>query len=101
MNSPEPQWFLRVNPLRRSRLADPGQRRLLGELVRAEAELADAAEPCSQVLYERIGTAASDAERRELIALRRAIHNGRAPRKESDSPAARTPAVARWLAAHQ
>lgn len=101
MNSPEPQWFLRVNPLRRSRLADPAQRRLLNELARAEAELADAAEPCSQVLYERIGAAGSDAERRELIALRRAIHNGRAPRKESGTPAARTPAVARWLAAHQ
>ncbi|MFI0241760.1 hypothetical protein [Streptomyces sp. NPDC016845] len=101
MTSPEPQWFLRVNPLRRSRLADPEQRRLLSELARAEAELADAAEPCSQVLYERIGAAGSDAERRELIALRRAIHNGRALRKESDSPAARTPAVARWLAAHQ
>ncbi|MEU6392996.1 hypothetical protein [Streptomyces sp. NPDC046939] len=101
MTIPEPQWFLRVNPLRRSRLADPGQRRLLHQLAAVEAELAEAAEPCSQVLYERIGAAGSDAERRELIALRRAIHNGRAPRKEADSPATRTPAVARWLAAHE
>ena len=55
MTSPEPQWFLRVNPLRRARLADPEQRRLLGELATAEAELAEAAEVCSQELYERIG----------------------------------------------
>ena len=98
MTSPEPQWFLRVNPLRRARLADPEQRRLLGDLATAEAELAEAAEVCSQELYERIGAAASDAERRELIALRRAIHNGRAPKKTPESLEA-TPSVARWLAA--
>ena len=85
MTSPEPQWFLRVNPLRRTRLADPGQRRLLDELTLAEAELTEAAELCSQELYERIGAAASDAERRGLIALRRSIHNGRAPK---NAPAA-------------
>ncbi|WP_217142846.1 lantibiotic dehydratase [Streptomyces sp. AC627_RSS907] len=101
MTTPEPQWFLRVNPLRRSRLADPEQRRLLRELTESEAELAAAAELCSQELYERIGAVESDTERRELIALRRAIHNGRAPRKAPESPEARTPAVRRWLAAHQ
>ncbi|GAB2956852.1 hypothetical protein GCM10023080_015270 [Streptomyces pseudoechinosporeus] len=98
MTSPEPQWFLRVNPLRRSRLADPELRRLLDELTRAEAELAKAAEICSQELYERIGAVESDAERRELIALRRAIHNGRAPRRTPEAP---TPAVTGWLTAYE
>lgn len=98
MTSPESQWFLRVNPLRRARLADPAQRRLLGELALAETELATAAEVCSQELYESIGTAASDEERRALIALRRSIHNGRAPK---NTPGAPTPAVAHWLAAYQ
>ncbi|MEV5437772.1 lantibiotic dehydratase [Streptomyces sp. NPDC052682] len=97
MTSPEPQWFLRVNPLRRARLADPDLRRLTRELAGVETELAEAAAQCSQELYERIGAAGSDAERRDLIALRRAIHNGRAPKK---TPAAEVPSVARWLAAH-
>jgi len=96
--APEPQWFLRVNPLRRARLADPDQRRTLDELTSAEAELTDAADRCSQELYERIGAAASDAERRELIALRRSIHNGRAPKK---APAGPSPAVTRWLRAYE
>ncbi|MEW1871798.1 hypothetical protein AB0420_27430 [Streptomyces caelestis] len=98
MTSPEPQWFLRVNPLRRARLADPELRRLLTGLAAAEAELAEAAEACSQELYERIGAVESDAERRELIALRRAIHNGRAPRKAPADRVAQIPSVARWLA---
>ncbi|WP_405700035.1 lantibiotic dehydratase family protein [Streptomyces sp. NBC_01383] len=98
MTSPEPQWFLRVNPLRRARLGDPGQRTLLAGLAAAETELAAAADACSQELYESIGTAASDDERRALIALRRSIHNGRAPKKTPQDP---TPAVAHWLAAYQ
>lgn len=97
MTSPEPQWFLRVNPLRRTRLADPELRGLLRRLAGVEAELARAAEVCSQELYERIGAAGSDAERRELIALRRAIHNGRPPRSASGDTVAQVPSVARWL----
>ncbi|MER7661954.1 hypothetical protein [Streptomyces sp. NPDC096193] len=90
----EPLWFLRVNPLRRSRLSDPAQRRLLDELATVEETLTAAAEECSEELYHRIAAATDDTERRDLIALRRSIHNGRAPKKAPD-PA--TPAVTRWL----
>ncbi|WP_328754554.1 lantibiotic dehydratase family protein [Streptomyces sp. NBC_00269] len=93
--TPESLWFLRVNPLRRTRLADPAQRRTLAELAAAEEVLRQAADACSDELYHRIGAAADDAERRDLIALRRSIHNGRAPKK----PPAPTPAVTEWLAA--
>ncbi|MFD0513549.1 hypothetical protein [Streptomyces aureus] len=93
--TPESLWFLRVNPLRRTRLADPAQRRTLAELATAEEVLRQAADACSDELYHRIGAAADDAERRDLIALRRSIHNGRAPKK----PPAPTPAVTEWLAA--
>ncbi|MFE3740225.1 lantibiotic dehydratase [Streptomyces sp. NPDC059134] len=98
MTGPEPQWFLRVNPLRRTRLADPELRRLLTGLTRAETELAEAAAPCEQELFELIGAAESDAERRGLLALRRAVHNGRAPKGTSEGPA--TPAFLRWRDAH-
>ncbi|MGN9793280.1 lantibiotic dehydratase [Streptomyces sp. OZ13] len=94
---PEPLWFLRVNPLRRTRLADPGQRGLLAELADAESALRTAADACSDELYHRIGDAADDAERRELIALRRTVHNDRAPKK---TPVP-TPAVDRWLEARE
>ncbi|MER6212761.1 hypothetical protein [Streptomyces sp. NPDC001674] len=74
----EPVWMLRVNPLRRSRLADPALAGVLDELARVEAELAVRAGACTDALYERIGAAPAD-ERAALVAVRRAVHNDRVP----------------------
>ncbi|KQX47571.1 hypothetical protein ASE09_31100 [Streptomyces sp. Root66D1] len=95
---PEPLWFLRVNPLRRARLADAELRRLLVLVTAAEQDLATASAAASDELYEKIGVAADEAERRELIALRRSVHNGRAPKQP---PAQAGPATAAWLRARE
>lgn len=87
----EPVWMLRVNPLRRTRLADPALAGVLGELARVEAELAVRATACTDALYERIGAAAAD-ERAALVAVRRAVHNDRVPATLPD------PAPAEFLA---
>ncbi|MFE5025011.1 hypothetical protein ACFRAO_17125 [Streptomyces sp. NPDC056656] len=58
------------------------------------------ADACSDELHHRIGEAADDAERRDLTALRRSIHHGRAPKKPpTPTPPTPTPAVTQWLAA--
>ncbi|MFH7597059.1 hypothetical protein WDV06_18440 [Streptomyces racemochromogenes] len=87
----EPVWMLRVNPLRRTRLADPALAGILDELARVEAELAVRATACTDALYERIGAAPSD-ERAALVAVRRAVHNDRVPATLPD------PAPAEFLA---
>ncbi|MFF4578078.1 hypothetical protein [Streptomyces sp. NPDC001389] len=87
----EPVWMLRVNPLRRSRLADPALAGVLDELARVEAELALRATACTDALYERIGAAPAD-ERAALVAVRRAVHNDRVPATLPD------PAPAEFLA---
>ncbi|MFE5538778.1 hypothetical protein [Streptomyces sp. NPDC056492] len=74
----EPVWMLRLNPLRRTRLADPALAGVLDELARVEAELAVRATACTDALYERIGAAPAD-ERAALVAVRRAVHNDRVP----------------------
>lgn len=85
---PEPLWFLRVNPLRRARLADAELRRQLVLVTAAEQSLAVASAAASDELYERIGAATDDAERRELIALRRSVNSGKAPKKRLLPPVA-------------
>jgi hypothetical protein len=87
-------WPLRINPLPRRRLADPRQAEWLGQLATLERELAGAAGRSSDELYQRIGQAADGDEKRALIALRRAIHNGRIP---AAVPADPGPGAARWL----
>ncbi|MFJ9433242.1 lantibiotic dehydratase [Streptomyces sp. NPDC101490] len=97
--APEPLWFLRVNPLRRARLADAELRRLLVLVTASEQALATAAASASDELYERIGAAADDdAARRELIALRRSVHNDKAPKR---TPETAGPATGAWLAARR
>lgn len=91
----EPLWFLRVNPLRRSRIADPALRGRLAELVEVEKSLRTAAAECSDELYELIGSVTDGEQRRKLVELRRTIHNDRVPRAV---PEQRTPAVERWSA---
>ncbi|WLQ36795.1 lantibiotic dehydratase [Streptomyces castrisilvae] len=91
----EPLWMLRVNPLPRARLADPVLAALLDEVCAAENEVEAAAEVCSAQLHQLIGATADPGGRGPLIALRRDIHNDRAPRT-GDEP---VPAVARWRAA--
>lgn len=86
-------WMLRINPLRRRRLADPTLRVLLGELDAAEQDVRSAAERCSAELYEWIGSTDDHELRGRLIAWRRAIHNDRELRGQ---PAPDTPAVADW-----
>ncbi|WP_406183771.1 hypothetical protein [Streptomyces sp. NBC_01006] len=87
----EPVWMLRVNPLRRTRLADPALAGVLDELARVEAELALRATACTDALYEWIGAAPAD-ERAALVAVRRAVHNDRVPATLPD------PAPAEFLA---
>jgi hypothetical protein len=93
----EPLWFLRINPLRRSRLSEPFLRGLLAELSGVETTMRVAADRCSDELYELIGAAADDSARKQLVALRRAIHNDRDP-QTTQAP---TPAVDQWLTARQ
>ncbi|MEV6727607.1 hypothetical protein [Streptomyces sp. NPDC051364] len=89
----EPVWMLRVNPLRRTRLADPALSGVLDELARVEAELAVRATACTDALYEWIGAAPAD-ERAALVAVRRAVHNDRVPATLPDPAPAEFPA---WL----
>ncbi|MQY12500.1 hypothetical protein SRB5_26340 [Streptomyces sp. RB5] len=91
----EPLWYLRINPLCRTRLSDPGLRALLGGLHDAEGAVRGAARACEDELYGLIGATTDKDARRRLVDLRRVIHNDRAP-KTSDVP---VPSVARWLAA--
>lgn len=89
----EPLWMLRVNPLRRARLADPALRAELDALGQAEDEVRDLAARCSDALYELIGAATDRDARGQLIALRRAIHNDATPRP---TLLVDHPDVARW-----
>ncbi|MFJ1802580.1 hypothetical protein [Streptomyces sp. NPDC088180] len=94
----EPLWMLRLNPLRRSRLADPGLLAALRTLDGATTEVRELADRCSDALYELIGATTDRDARGQLIALRRAIHNDTAPR-----PALLVdhPLVNRWWEARQ
>lgn len=76
----EPLWMLRLNPLRRTRLADAGLLDALRGLDRAHTEVRELAAACSDALYELIGATEDRQARGPLIALRRAIHNDTAPR---------------------
>lgn len=91
----EPLWYLRINTLRRSRLADPALRALLASLVDAERAVRSSASDCADELYQLIGATTDKDARRRLVELRRIIHNDRSP-KTQDAP---TPSIARWLAA--
>lgn len=92
----EPVWMLRLNPLRRTRIADPVLRALTGELHRLERETALLGTACCDALYACIG-AAPEGERGPLVAARRAVHNDRLPpplpRPLAPGPAHR---LARW-----
>lgn len=94
----EPLWMLRLNPLRRRRLADPGLLAALRTLDGATTEVRELADRCSDALYELIGATTDRDARGQLIALRRAIHNDTAPR-----PALLVdhPPVNRWWEARQ
>lgn len=96
-SSSGPLWFQRVNPLAGRRVSDPDLRRRLAELCETERALVTAAEECSDELYELIG-GATELDRRRLVDLRRAIHNGRTPRHVPDPPPA---SVARWSTLHE
>ncbi|MDH6130003.1 hypothetical protein [Kitasatospora sp. GP82] len=88
-----PVWMLRINPLRRHRLADPELADLLGELTRQEGDLRRLGAVCGDALYTRIAEV-SGSERGALVALRRAIHNDRVP---ASLPADPLPEVLRWV----
>ncbi|KND29238.1 lantibiotic dehydratase family protein [Streptomyces anulatus] len=94
----EPLWMLRLNPLRRRRLADPGLLAALRTLDGATTEVRELADRCSDALYEMIGATTDREARGQLIVLRRAIHNDTAPR-----PALLVdhPLVGRWWEARQ
>ncbi|MCE7080561.1 lantibiotic dehydratase family protein [Streptomyces sp. ST2-7A] len=78
----EPLWMLRLNPLRRTRLADPELLRAVRALHDAEGGVREAAERCSDELHAEIGGTTDPDLRGRLIALRRAVHNDRTPRAE-------------------
>ncbi|MEU7646425.1 hypothetical protein [Streptomyces huasconensis] len=95
----EPVWMLRINPLRRASLADEALAALISRLTEAERETAALAEVCSDQLYARIGRTPGE-ERARLVALRRAIHNGRTPGSLARAvDPSLAPAVSRWEAA--
>ncbi|WP_338315934.1 hypothetical protein [Streptomyces bohaiensis] len=95
----EPLWMLRLNPLRRERLADPDLLDALTAVDRAEAEVLDRAARCADALYTRIGATEDRDVRGRLIALRRAIHNDTEPR--AALLADDDPEVAAWQRARQ
>ncbi|MBV2153690.1 lantibiotic dehydratase [Kitasatospora sp. SUK 42] len=85
--------MLRVNPLKRERLADPGFAGLLAEYGEVQAELARLEPLCSAELHSAVGTTEGQL-RRHLLRIRRDIHNGRLPDAAGlDLP----PAAAEWL----
>jgi hypothetical protein len=95
----EPVWVLRVNPLPRQRLAEPESVRILGELTDALRDALTSAPAAEDALYASIRLV-DGAQRRHLLALRRDIHNGRAPIVTPDTSL--VPAVVRdWLAAQE
>ena len=73
-----PLWLVRVNPLRRARLAAPELRVAVASLVTAELATARCAEQCSQVLFDGAGASGDDGARSVLVALRRAVRHDRA-----------------------
>lgn len=87
-------WILRVNPLRRERLADTAQSELLARLVSLDRDLHALAPLCSEELYQRIGRTQDASEKKALLAMRRAIHNGRVP---GTVPAGTGPAATQWI----
>ncbi len=90
-------WLLRVNPLARRRLADARQSAWLARLTSLDQALDARAPRCSDELYEQIGMAAAAGrteEKKALLAVRRAIHNGRIP---AAVPGQIGPAAARWI----
>ncbi|MGC5287797.1 hypothetical protein [Micromonospora sp. DT231] len=91
----EPLWQLRINPLRRARLADPTLRVLLADLTDVDRALSDSAAHCADDLYRLIGASSDEAERKRLVEARRAISRDREPRTDLTH----LPAVAAWVAA--
>jgi hypothetical protein len=89
-----PLWLLRINPLRRSRLADPALRDALARLAEAERAVRSAAEESSDDLYLMIGSA-DGAEKKRLVEVRRSVHHDRTPKSELPD----VPSLARWSAA--
>lgn len=94
----EPLWLLRINPLRRVRLADDALRGLLARIEQAERDVRSAADRCSDELYTLIGETTDDTARGRLIATRRAVHNDR-PLRQAPPSVVSLLSVAEWLRA--
>lgn len=94
--NPWPVWYLRRNPLVRTRLGDPELRDRLGRYTEAIDQTARAAAAAADELYGLVGEAAADESRRkDLLAWRRVVNHEKTP---PDRPApART--VVAWLTA--
>lgn len=73
-------WFLRRNLLNRQRLASANLRQALDAIHQASVELQQATDQTLEALFEVIGQAQDPQERKDLIAARRAISRGRAPK---------------------
>lgn len=89
-------WMLRINPMARCRLADTQLADLLGELFELEATTESLARAAGDDLYRLVPQAGSEAIRRRLLALRRAIHNDRDQPDAADVPAELPASVERW-----
>lgn len=90
-------WFLRRNLLQRHRLSGPGLRAALDRVEQARADLDRLTAQAGDALYALIGEAADPEARRELVAARRALSRGKAPRPMRPVP----PAVAAWMGARE
>lgn len=89
---PESLWLLRVNPLRRMRLADAELRNLADDLVQHEEVAAALASTCDELLFTQIGASRDQAERRRLVDLRRQVRRGKPVDALPDAP----PVLAEW-----
>ncbi|MGH9126020.1 MAG: lantibiotic dehydratase [Acidimicrobiales bacterium] len=97
----DPVWMLRINPLRRCRLADSGIAELLDEAASRSRAAVPLAKAASDDLY-RLVPATAEPLRGALLALRRDIHNGRGDADGAEQlPIAVPPSVARWSENHR
>lgn len=92
-----PVWMLRVNPLRRRRLADCELQALVDEAAACEQAARALAEAASDDLY-RVVPATPELLRGRVVGLRRDIHNGRLSALEAvaDLPVELPASVTRW-----
>ncbi|NUT92028.1 MAG: hypothetical protein HOY78_08340, partial [Saccharothrix sp.] len=96
-----PYALIRVAALPHPGPAPSDLRAALDAVVAAEARISAMAGDLADALHDSAGTHSPEFHRRVVLPLRRAVHNGRAPRPaELGTLPDRVPLLAHWLDAH-